>query len=184
MDWLKRFHDDHAAIILMLSKLEGNLKDIEHGEVGDNVLWELKEFSDMFNHVVVPHFKAEEVSVYPRLLDGAGEELSKLVDSLYEEHEQLYEAFDEFAKSFHDAAPLAELHDNARLIAAEINRSANADRSEVPKNFNELCGGTSFDTSVNVDKENLLKYGFFILEVLARHLRKEREAEELASDKL
>ncbi|NMA53003.1 MAG: hemerythrin domain-containing protein [Peptococcaceae bacterium] len=170
MDWLKRFHDDHAAIVLMLSKLEGNLRDIEHGEAGGNVLWELKEFSDMFNHVVVPHFKEEEVSVYPRLAAGAGEELSKLVDSLYEEHNQLYEAFDGFAKSFQDAAPLAEMQDNARLIAAEINRSANAERAEVPKNFNELCElcvDTPFDTSINVDKENLLKYSFFILEVLA-----------------
>jgi len=185
VDWLKRFHDDHEAIILMLSKLEGNLKDIEHGEVGSNVLWDLKEFSDMFNHVVVPHFKAEEASVYPRLAAGAGEELRKLIDTLYEEHNQLYEAFDGFAKSFQGAAPFAELRDNAHLIAAEINRSANAGRDEVPKNFNELGGDTSFDTNViDIDKESLLKHGFFILEVLARHLKKEQEAEKLAGNKL
>ncbi len=91
MRWLNRFHDEHAAVEIILTKLEGNLKDIEHGEAGANVIWELKEFVEIINNVIIPHFKAEEKDVYPEALRVSGDK--SFISSMYEEHNLLYDAF-------------------------------------------------------------------------------------------
>lgn len=175
MDWLKRFHDDHAALVRILSKLEGNLKDIEHGEAGANVIWELKEFVELFHNVVIPHFKAEEKTVYPRLAAGAGPGLTELIDSLYEEHNRLYEAFEGFAEALQDIDYQAG---KGREIAVEMGRSGNLDKMETPKNFDKIPPPASLDGSL--DQGTLLQHGFVILQLLGKHMEKEKEAEDLA----
>mgnify|MGYP000881671980 CR=1 FL=1 len=66
MSWLQLFHDEHTALYFILPKFEGNLKDIEHGEAGENVIWELREFAEIIKDVLIPHFREEEKNVYPR----------------------------------------------------------------------------------------------------------------------
>ncbi|HBC93883.1 MAG TPA: hypothetical protein DCZ10_13560 [Pelotomaculum sp.] len=175
MDWLKRFQDDHAALIRIISKLEGNLKDIEYGEAGVNVIWELREFVELVRNVVIPHFKAEEETIYPRLSAGAGKDLSEFIASLYEEHNQLYEAFDGFNKALLDIDFQEDKAGRGRRIAVEMARSGNIDKLEVPKNFDKISQVTSLEGSV--DKENLLQHGFVILQLLEKHLEKEKMAE-------
>lgn len=178
LDWLKRFHDDHAALARILSKLEGNLKDIKYGEAGINVIWELREFVDLARNVVIPHFKAEEETVYPSLATEASAELSKLVKSLYEEHSLLYEAFDGFAKALLDINNQEKNAGRDRKIAMEMARSGNLDKLEAPKNYDKLSQAATIEESI--DKEILLQHGFIILQLLEKHMKKEKEAEELA----
>lgn len=176
MDWLKKFQDDHANIVRIMSKLEGNLKDIEYGEAGINVIWELREFVQLVHNVVIPHFKAEEETIYPRLSASAGEGISELVDSLYEEHNQLYNAFDGFEKALLEAEYQEDKSGKGR-IADEMARSSNIDKLEVPKNYNNIAPVASLDESI--DKETLLQHGFVILELLEKHLDKEKVAQKL-----
>lgn len=177
MYWLKRFQDDHANIVRIMSKLEGNLKDIEYGEAGINVIWELREFVELVHNVIIPHFKAEEETIYPRLSAGASKDLSMLVASLYEEHNQLYKAFDGFEKVLLDAGHQENKTGRGRKIAVEMARSGNIDKMEVPKNFNNLSQVMSLDESI--DTETLLQHGLVILQLLEKHLDKEKVAQKL-----
>ncbi|TEB17416.1 hypothetical protein Psfp_00640 [Pelotomaculum sp. FP] len=175
MDWLKRFHDDHAALMRIISKLEGNLKDIEYGEAGVNVIWELREFVELVRNVVIPHFKSEEETVYPRLSVGASKDHREFIASLYEEHNQLYEAFDGFNKALLDVDYQEDKAGRGRRIAVEMARSGNIDKLEVPKNFDKISEVPPLEESV--DKENLLQHGFVILQLLEKHLEKEKMVE-------
>jgi hemerythrin-like domain-containing protein len=177
--WLKRFHDDHANLIRILNKLEGNLKDIKYGVAGVNVVWDLREFVELVNNVVIPHFREEEKSVYPRLSANANEDLRQLIESLYREHDLLYEAFDGFARALHDVDDQVEKTKRGRRIAAEIARSANSDKMEAPKNFDRIFESTSLEESL--DTETLLLHGFIIIQLLGKHLEKEKKAEGLAA---
>lgn len=177
MDWLKKFQEDHANMARIISKLEGNLKDIEYGEAGVNVIWELREFAELVHNVVIPHFRAEEETVYPELAVHAGEELSEFIDILYEEHNRLYEAFDGFTKALLDVDYQLDKAERSRKIAVEMARSANIDKMEAPKNFNYVTQITPLEESI--DKETLLQHGFIILQLLEKHLNKEKNAERL-----
>lgn len=179
MDWLKKFHYNHAALVRMLSKLEGNLKDIKYGEAGANVVWELREFVDLAHYVVIPHFKAEEATVYPRLAAAASTELRGLVDSLYKEHNQLYEAFEGFTKAVLDIDCQEDKVGRRREIAVKMARSGNFNKIESLKNFKTFFQNISLVE--NIDKETLLQHGFVILQLLQEHMEKENEAKKLAA---
>ena len=178
MDWLKRFHNDHAALVRILSKLEGNLKDIEYGEAGVNVIWELREFVELVHNVVIPHFKAEEENIYPRLAIDASEGSSGFISGLYEEHNQLYEAFEGFAEALLDFDKQEDKAGRGQWIAVEMARSGNSDKLEAPENFNKITRTVYLEESV--DKETLLQHGFVILELLEKHLERKTEAEKPA----
>lgn len=178
MDWLKRFHNDHANLVRILSKLEGNLKDIEYGEAGVNVIWELREFVELVDKVVIPHFRAEEETVYPRLSAGASAEFKRFIAGLYEEHNQLYEAFEGFAKALLDINDQEDKSGRGRKIADEMARSGNIHKMEAPKNFDKI--GNPVNLEESIDKKTLLQHGFVIIQLLKKHLDKEKEAEKLA----
>ena len=55
-----------------------------------NVIWELKEFVEIVNNVIIPHFKAEEIGVYPEALRVSGDK--DFITGMYEEHNILYDA--------------------------------------------------------------------------------------------
>lgn len=179
MDWLKRFHEDRTNLMRILSKFEGNLKDIEYGGAGVNVIWELREFVDLVNKVVIPYFKEVEENIYPRLSDNASDDLSQLIAGLYREHKQLYEAFDGFARVLSEVDfPEYKVDCRGRSIQVTMANSVNIDKMEVPKNYNTIPQITLLEDSL--DKETLLLHGYVILQLLEKHFEKEKKAEKLA----
>lgn len=167
MHWLKRFHDEHTAVNFVLTKLEGNLKDIEHGEAGANVIWELKEFVEIVNNVIIPHFKAEEIGVYPEALRVSGDK--DFITGMYEEHNILYDAFERFVNSL-GAENLRTEAQQGDKIARIIAKSKNVDITETPKNLEQP---PEKPEDLKINKENLLSSGYKIIQLLDSHIRKE-----------
>lgn len=172
MLWLNRFHDDHMAVVRILPRLEGTLKDIEYGEAGPNAVWDLKEFADLIKNVIIPHFKEEEKIVYPRAssVDKAGHDF---ILTMYDEHNELYEAFDGFIKIIEAAVPgkPSGLGDSPSRI---ISQSGNYHKHEVPKNLDRVVPVKSLGGSI--DKEEILRHGYKIVEMLKEHIEKEETA--------
>lgn len=167
MRWLNKFHDEHAAVEILLIKLEGNLKDIEHGEAGANVIWELKEFVEIINNVIIPHFKAEEKDVYPEALRVSGDK--SFITGMYDEHNLLYDAFARFIDSLGEENLGKEVKQGDKL-ARIISKSRNIDISEAPKNLDQPPENTE---KLKINKEGLLSSGYQILKLLGSHIQKE-----------
>lgn len=167
MRWLKKFHDEHAAVQFVLFKLEGNLKDIEHNVSGANVIWELKEFVDIINNVIIPHFKAEEKDIYPEALRLS--EDKSFINSMYDEHNLLYDAFAGFIHSLGEENLETLAHQGDKL-AKIISKSKNIDISEAPKNLDEP---PEKPEDLKINKEGLLSSGYQIINLLGNHIKKE-----------
>jgi hemerythrin-like domain-containing protein len=167
MRWLKKFHDEHAAVDFILTKLEGNLKDIEHGEASANVIWELKEFVEIINNVIIPHFKAEEKDVYPEALRIS--EDKNFITCMYDEHKLLYDAFEEFIDSLGEENLETEPQKGDKL-ARIISKSRNIDKIEVPKNLDQL---PEKPVELDVNKEGIISSGYKIIQLLGNHIKKE-----------
>ena len=170
MLWLNRFHDDHMALVRVLPKLEGNLKDIEYGEAGPNVAWELREFAELVRNVVIPHFKEEERIVYPKA-SGVSDEGHKFILSMYEEHNTLYEAFDGFFKALGGDPGKGEWPKQGNKPSQLISISENINKHEVPKNIDKVVPPESLNGKIN--KEELLRHGYNIVQMLKEHIEKE-----------
>lgn len=168
MLWQQRFHDEHTALFSILPKLEGNLKDIEHGEAGENVIWELREFAQIIKDVLIPHFRDEEKNVYPKASQSS-EEGKKFIEGMYEEHNRLYEIFEGFLKSLGQASGVAIDPHEKNHLARTISLSKNIGVSEVPKNLDKL----TTPPALAVDKEGVLRYGYAIGQLLVQHIKKE-----------
>lgn len=169
MSWLKRFHDEHASVDIVLTKLGGNLKDIEHGESGANVIWELKEFADIIKNVIIPHFKAEEKEVYPKASKLS--EDKEFIAGLYDEHNLLYDAFEGFISAMGKENLGTELQQGNKL-AQIISRSRNIDKIEAPKNLDQL---PEMPEIFDVDIDGLLLNGYKIIRFLGSHINKEEK---------
>jgi hemerythrin-like domain-containing protein len=167
MRWLNRFHDEHEAVQFVLMKLEGNLKDIEHGESDVNVIWELKEFAEIINNVIIPHFKAEEKDIYPEALRLGIDE--KFIAEMYDEHNVLYEAFKGFNDSIGKENLGIKLKEGGEL-ARIISKSRNIDKIEVPKNLDEV---PEKPAQLNIDKAGIIANGYKIIQLLGNHIQKE-----------
>lgn len=168
MSWLQRFHDEHTALFAILPKLEGNLKDIEHGEAGENVIWELREFARIIKDVIIPHFRDEEKNAYPKA-SQASEEGEKFIAEMYEEHTLLYETFEGFITSLGQEAGMGTYPLEGESPARLISLSKNFDENEVPKNLDRV----TTPPSLEVDKEGVLKYGYAVVRLLVQHIKKE-----------
>lgn len=167
MHWLKKFHDEHTAVDFILIKLEGNLKDIECGEAGANVIWELKEFVEIINNVIIPHFKAEEIDVYPEALRVSGDK--DFITGMYDEHNMLYDAFEGFVNSLGAENLRTEVQQGDKL-ARIISKSKNVDITEAPKNLDQP---PEKPEELKINKENLLSSGYKLIQLLGSHIRKE-----------
>ncbi|HOV80989.1 MAG TPA: hemerythrin domain-containing protein [Bacillota bacterium] len=161
--WLKRFHDDHTALLAILPKLEGNLKEIEHGEAGENVIWELIEFEELIKNVIIPHFREEEKSVYPRASGAGGEEYGSFFEGLYKEHDILYEAFDGFFKVLDESRPPAKSGGRGKLVRPPVSVA------KTPKNFDRVRPVQV----LHINREEILKHGNSIIKYLKIHINKE-----------
>jgi len=168
--WLSRFHDDHMAVVRLLPKLEGNLKDLEHGEAGVNAIWDLREFAEIIRNVIIPHFKNEEKTVYPKA-SGVGEEAQKFMTGMYKEHEDLYEAFEGFFKALGGEAGEKEATGRDKSATRIISASVNAGREEAPKNIEKVAPVKYLDEEIN--KGEILEYGYKIVQLLKEHIEKE-----------
>lgn len=171
MVWMNRFHDDHMAVVRILPKLEGILKDIEHGEAGLNAAWELKEFEDLITKVIIPHFKDEEKDVYP-LASSVDKEGHDFILKMYEEHNNLYEAFEGFSKAMGDLKdslkPTGQFKDNTSKI---ISMSDNYYKHETPKNLDRVVHMETLGENIN--KEEIVKHGYTIIQLLKLHIEQE-----------
>lgn len=171
MLWLNRFHDDHMAVVRLLSKLEGNLRDIEHGEAGINAIWDLREFVEIIKGVIVPHFRNEEKTVYPKA-SIVDEEAREFILGMYKEHDDLYEAFEGFFKAV--GGHVSEAAGQEKKAAQIISASVNAGREEAPKNIDRVVRVKYLDEEIN--KEEILQHGYKILQLLKEHIEKEETA--------
>lgn len=171
MLWMNRFHDDHMAVVRILPKLEGILKDIEHGEAGLNAVWELKEFEDLITNVIIPHFKDEEKDVYP-LASSVDKEGHDFMLKMYSEHNDLYEAFNGFSKALEslkdNLKPSGQFKNNSSKI---ISMSDNYLKNETPKNLDRVVTVETLGKDIN--KEDLVKHGYMIVQLLKLHIEQE-----------
>ena len=170
MLWLNRFQEDHMAVVRLLAKLEGNLKDLEYGEAGVNAIWDLREFAEIIRNVIIPHFKNEEKTVYPKA-SGVGGEARKFMTGMCEEHEDLYVAFEGFFKALGGETGEKEAAGKDKIAAQIISASVNADREEAPKNIERVAEVRYLDEEIN--KGEILKYGYKIVQLLKEHIEKE-----------
>ncbi|MGQ5712088.1 hemerythrin domain-containing protein [Desulforudis sp. DRI-14] len=98
MSWLTRFKDDHKAVLFLLDKLEGLLKDTEYLGLRPTMFAEFNEFVEVVDDDIHPHFKAEEETVYP-MAASVGEEARRFIDGMLDEHRKLYKVFDGFKQA-------------------------------------------------------------------------------------
>jgi len=96
MDWIKHFNQDHMEVLLLLTKLDGNLQEVKHlGKVRSGILLECEEFLEVVEKVILPHFQAEEEHLYPTLVKR-NPQASGFVEIMLQEHQELYEDFERF----------------------------------------------------------------------------------------
>lgn len=96
MSWLKRLHEDHLEVLNFIVKLDGNIKDIElSNQVNENVIWDLKKFSEIITTELIPHFKLEEENIYTKAA-SVNKEQKKFIDTMLEEHKKLFQVFHDF----------------------------------------------------------------------------------------
>lgn len=43
MSWPEGYHEDHMAVLLLLEKMEGNIRYMEAGQAGPNMIYDFKE---------------------------------------------------------------------------------------------------------------------------------------------
>lgn len=101
MDWLKAYHDDHKAVLLLLAKLEGNVMDLKAGYPSPNPYLEFEEFADVIKNVITPHFKNEEVTVYKDVA-GTSEEGQAFIEKMLQEHKALYSLFEQYINAIEE----------------------------------------------------------------------------------
>jgi len=109
MDWMKTYHEDHKSVLVLLAKFTGNILDLKAGLSTPYTFVEFKEFADVINNVIIPHFKKEETTIYAeiRKKSPAG---SDFIDEMLREHEELYTLFDAYAHA-------VEIQDTEKIIA-------------------------------------------------------------------
>lgn len=171
--WLGRFHDDHMAIMRIIPKFEGILREIEYGEPGQNVIWDLTEFATVIKNVLLPHFHEEDTVIYPKAasVDADGK---KFIDGMYEEHDILYAAFDGFLKSIGKAIEaMGHGKDECAGPGAvqPVYTSRKVKLGELPKGAHQSMPAQLLDG--NIDRDALLKHGHQIVRLLGKHIEKE-----------
>lgn len=106
MDWIEHFHKDHMEVLLLLTKLEGNLREVQHvGKLRSGVLLESREFVEVVEKVIRPHFLREEEYIYPAVVK-LNPHASEFINTMLEEHQELYSAFDRFKAAVEEENPV------------------------------------------------------------------------------
>ncbi|RJQ26559.1 MAG: hemerythrin domain-containing protein [Peptococcaceae bacterium] len=98
MPWLKHLHEHHLAILHLLAKLEGNIRQLEIGEFNEGVFWDFKEFAEVITKELIPHFQDEEKNAYV-LVASMDENKQKFIDNMIEEHRILNAAFETYLRA-------------------------------------------------------------------------------------
>ncbi|MDA8234662.1 MAG: hemerythrin domain-containing protein [Clostridia bacterium] len=124
MTWTKGYHEDHMAVLVLLAKLEGNLKDLEKGQYNCGINLDFKEFGDIIKTVIIPHFKKEETDVYPQIakIDTTSEHI---IDKMLEEHRQLYDSFGDYLQAIDETdnqALIRSGHEILRVLGHHIHK--------------------------------------------------------------
>jgi iron-sulfur cluster repair protein YtfE (RIC family) len=131
MSWLEGYHEDHMAVLLLLEKMEGNIRYMEAGQAGPNMIYDFKEFGDVLREVIIPHFKNEEEGIYPSLakINAAAK---SFVDAMLADHAVLYKAFDEFLGGL-EQSDLGRLTAAGRQIIPVLRKHIHKEEELVPE---------------------------------------------------
>lgn len=109
MDWLKNYHEDHKSVLLLLAKFEGNIMSLRAGQETPHTFVEFREFGDVIKNVIIPHFNNEEIGIY-KAISESGPAGKSFIDKMLNEHNALYELFDDYLAA-------VETKDKDKLIA-------------------------------------------------------------------
>lgn len=108
MSWMNRYHEDHMSVLTLLAGLEGNIKDLEIGQDRPYMMIEFEEIGKIINNIIIPHFRQEEKSIYPKVA-SQNDNGKTFIEHMLEEHQKLYVAFEAYLRSL-------ENKDNQGLI--------------------------------------------------------------------
>ncbi|WP_366924672.1 hemerythrin domain-containing protein [Metallumcola ferriviriculae] len=131
MSWVKHYHDDHMAVMRLLAKLEGNIKEIEMGEKRTHLNLELEEFARVIREVIIPHFKHEETGIYARIAEVSEEERD-FINRMLEEHRRLYVAFEDYLSAV-DSLDEAKLAAAGKIIIDILAKHIKKEELVIPK---------------------------------------------------
>ena len=129
MNWLKGYHDDHKSVLLLLAKFEGNILSLKAGQATPHIFTEFEEFGDVIKNVIIPHFKSEETGIYLTVSES-GPTGKSFIDKMLNEHNALYELFDNYLSA-------VEAEDNEKLIEIS-NRLEHVLRRHIIKEEDEI----------------------------------------------
>lgn len=138
MEWIEHFHKDHMEVLLLLTKLEGNLLEVRHlGKLRSGIILECKEFLEVVDKVIKPHFKLEEDKLYPEVA-AKGEQAKLFIDLMLADHQKLYTAFNEFNGAVYCENP-ADLVTAGDNILAVLKNHIEKEELDIPA----IMGGKS-----------------------------------------
>ncbi|OPX90162.1 MAG: hypothetical protein A4E53_01048 [Pelotomaculum sp. PtaB.Bin104] len=87
------------------------------------------------------------------------------------EHKLLYQAFDGYEQAMKGGQGKAILPEHGNLAAQSIAASKNINVTEVPKHLDSLMPEDSLEDIIDI--QQLLKYGYQIVNMLGEHIKKE-----------
>ncbi len=130
INWIDNYHEDHMAVLRLLAKLDGNIKEIDMGTKRQHVDMEFKEFADVIKDVIIPHFKQEESGIYARI-NEVSEKHQNFIKNMLDEHERLYLVFDQYITA---ADPLEEqaIIEPAKTIIEVLERHIKKEEEAIP----------------------------------------------------
>ncbi|MHB9095028.1 MAG: hemerythrin domain-containing protein [Eubacteriales bacterium] len=131
MDWLKTYHEDHKAVLVLLAKFEGNILDLKAGLTTPNIFSEFEEFGDVITNVVIPHFKKEETGVYKQIAE-LNPEGKEFIQKMLEEHRALFSLFNLYVHAVEtkDTEKLIEIGNRLEQV---LRHHIVQEEDEVPK---------------------------------------------------
>lgn len=131
MNWLKNYHEDHMAVLLLLAKFEGNIMSLRAGQATPNTFTEFTEFGDVIKGVVIPHFKSEETGIYKNISES-GPDGKEFIDNMLQEHIALYKLFDQYLAAVEalDNDKLIEISDTLEKV---LRHHIHQEEEEIPK---------------------------------------------------
>jgi len=131
LDWLKNYHEDHEAVLLLLAKLEGNMLYFKTGMETPHTFMEFKEFADVIKNVIIPHFKSEESGVYKDVGDY-DQKGRQFADLMIQEHEALYPLFESYMEAV-EAKDKEKLLDIGGKMEAVLRHHILKEEREMPR---------------------------------------------------
>jgi hemerythrin-like domain-containing protein len=131
MTWIDHYREDHKAVLLLLAKLDGNIREIEKGQARPNNMLEFEEFGEVIKKVIIPHFKGEEDEIYPNLVQ-INPSAAKFVEDMLGEHHKLHQAFGDFLEATEQARQ-EKLVQSGKVLLQLLKKHIEKEEDVIPK---------------------------------------------------